>query len=176
MSPDWGRHARENLVAVPTIRADLTIPDSRLPLVSVGYTLTFGSLLIVFGRVGDLFGRRRLFLIGLTIFTAASLATGLAQAEWQLITARAGQGIGAAMVSPTALALLTTAFGEGDMRNRALGYWGRGRLRRRRRRALLGDVLVERRSGHPLPFTLCSLLVRLAGLLESHRDDACFGI
>jgi hypothetical protein len=57
-------------VALPTIRADLTIPDSRLALVSVGYTLTFGSLLIVFGRAGDLFGRRRLFLIGLLIFTA----------------------------------------------------------------------------------------------------------
>jgi EmrB/QacA subfamily drug resistance transporter len=111
-------------VALPTIRADLTIADSRLPLVSVGYTLTFGSLLIVFGRIGDLFGRRRLFLIGLATFTVASLATGLAQSEWQLLTARAGQGIGAAMVSPTALALLTTAFGEGASRNRALGYWG----------------------------------------------------
>ncbi|HLU55695.1 MAG TPA: MFS transporter [Pseudonocardia sp.] len=110
-------------VALPTIRADLAIPDGRLPLVSVGYTLAFGSLLVVFGRVGDLFGRRRLFLIGLATFTVASLATGLAQAEWQLLVARAGQGVGAAMVSPTALALLTTAFGEGAARNTALGYW-----------------------------------------------------
>lgn len=111
-------------VALPTIRADLAIPDSRLALVSVGYTLTFGSLLVGFGRMGDLFGRRRLFMIGLTVFTLASLATGLAQAEWQLIGARAVQGIGAAMVSPAALALLTTAFDEGAGRNRALGYWG----------------------------------------------------
>lgn len=111
-------------VAVPTIRADLAIPDSRLPLVSVAYTLTFGSLLIVFGRLGDLFGRRRLFLIGISVFTVASLATGLSQNEWQIIAARAAQGIGAAMVSPTALALLTTSFGEGASRNRALGYWG----------------------------------------------------
>ncbi|GLW66279.1 MFS transporter [Actinomadura rubrobrunea] len=111
-------------VALPTIRADLAIPDGRLPLVAVGYTLTFGSLLIVFGRIGDLFGRRRLFLIGLGAFTLASLAAGLAQTEWQILAARAGQGVGAAMVSPTALALLTTAFGEGDRRNRALGYWG----------------------------------------------------
>lgn len=110
-------------VALPTIRTDLAIPDSRLPLVSVGYTLTFGSLLIVFGRAGDLLGRRLLFLTGLATFTAASLATGLAQAEWQLVAARAGQGVGAAMVSPTALALLTTAFREGASRNRALGYW-----------------------------------------------------
>lgn len=110
-------------VALPTIRTDLAIPDSRLPLVSVAYTLTFGSLLIVFGRAGDLLGRRLLFLTGLTTFTVASLATGLAQAEWQLVTARAGQGVGAAMVSPTALALLTTAFREVASRNRALGYW-----------------------------------------------------
>ena len=111
-------------VALPTIRADLAVPDGRLHLVAVGYTLTFGSLLIVFGRIGDLFGRRRLFLIGLGAFTLASLATGLAQAEWQILTARAAQGVGAAMVSPTALALLTTAFAEGDRRNRALGHWG----------------------------------------------------
>jgi len=111
-------------VALPTIRADLAIPDGRLHLVSVGYTLTFGGLLIVFGRIGDLYGRRRLFLIGVGAFTLASLATGLARAEWQLLAARAAQGVGAAMVSPTALALLTTAFGEGDRRNRALGYWG----------------------------------------------------
>lgn len=111
-------------VALPTIRADLAIPDGRLHLVSVGYTLTFGGLLIVFGRIGDLYGRRRLFLIGVGAFTLASLATGLARAEWQLLAARAAQGVGAAMVSPTALALLTTAFAEGDRRNRALGLWG----------------------------------------------------
>lgn len=111
-------------VALPAIRADLTIPDGRLALVSVSYTLTFGSLLIVFGRTADLYGRRRLFLLGLTIFTLASLATGLAQTEWQLIAARASQGVGAAMVSPAALSLLTTVFAEGASRNRALGYWG----------------------------------------------------
>ena len=110
-------------VALPSIRDDLGIPDGRLTLVAVAYTLTFGTLLIVFGRLGDLLGRRRLFLIGLGAFTVASLATGLAQAEWQLLTARAAQGAGAAMVSPTALALLTTAFAEGDRRNRALGAW-----------------------------------------------------
>ncbi len=110
-------------VALPSIRADLAIPDGRLQLVSVGYTLTFGSLLIVFGRAGDLFGRRRLFRTGLSVFTVTSLATGLAQTEWQLIAARAGQGVGAAMIAPTALALLTTAFEEGPRRTRALGYW-----------------------------------------------------
>ncbi len=111
-------------VALPSIRADLDIADSRLQLVAVGYTLTFGSLLILFGRMGDLFGRRRLFLAGLAVFTLASLATGLAASEWLLFTSRAAQGVGAAMVSPTALALLMTYFREGDERNRALGYWG----------------------------------------------------
>ncbi|WP_328473067.1 MFS transporter [Actinoplanes sp. NBC_00393] len=110
-------------VAIPAIRADLGIPDGRLVLTSISYTLTFGSLLVVFGRAGDLLGRRRLFLAGLTVFTLASLATGCAQAEWQLLAARAAQGAGAAMVAPTALALLTTTFAEGAGRNRALGYW-----------------------------------------------------
>src|SRR3954447_5787021 len=110
-------------VALPSIRGDLGVPDGRIQLVSVGYTLTFGSLLIVFGRIGDLFGRRRIFLVGLAVFTLASLATGAAHLEWQLLAARAGQGIGAAMIAPTALALLTTAFDEGRSRNRALGYW-----------------------------------------------------
>ncbi|MEQ4207385.1 MFS transporter [Actinopolymorpha sp. B9G3] len=110
-------------VALPSIRNGLAIPDDHLQLISVAYTLTFGSLLIAFGRAGDLLGRRRVFLLGLSLFTLASLFTGLAQNEWQLITARAGQGVGAAMVAPTALALLTTAFEEGARRNRALGYW-----------------------------------------------------
>jgi MFS family permease len=74
--------------------------------------------------MGDLFGRRRLFLAGLAVFTVASLATGLAASELQLVASRAAQGIGAAMVSPTALALLMASFQEGEERNRALGYWG----------------------------------------------------
>lgn len=111
-------------VALPSIRSDLGIADSRLQLVAVGYTLTFGSLLIVFGRAGDVFGRRRLFVTGLVVFTLASLTTGLAATEWQLVASRAAQGVGAAMVSPTALALLMAAFAEGHARNRALGYWG----------------------------------------------------
>lgn len=111
-------------VALPSMRADLAIPDGRLSLVSVAYTLTFGALLIVFGRAGDIVGRRRLFLVGVAVFGAASLLTGLATDPWTVFTGRAAQGIGAAMVSPTALALLLSAFPEGDSRNRALGIWG----------------------------------------------------
>lgn len=163
-------------VALPTIRADLTIPDSRLPLVSVGYTLTFGSLLIVFGRIGDLFGRRRLFLIGLTTFTVASLATGLAQAEWQLLAARAGQGIGAAMVSPTALALLTTAFGEGASRNRALGYWGAVGSGGAVAGQLLGGVITDLFGWRwiflvNVPIGIVTLLFAGRHLHESRADD-----
>jgi len=111
-------------VALPSIQSDLAIPDARLSLTAIAYTLTFGSLLVVFGRAGDLVGRRRLFLGGLGVFTVASLATGLAPGPWVLFASRAAQGVGAAMVSPSALALLTTGFPEGARRNRALGLWG----------------------------------------------------
>jgi EmrB/QacA subfamily drug resistance transporter len=111
-------------VAVPSIRADLQVPDADLQFVAVAYTTAFGSLLVAFGRAGDLYGRRRVFLIGLGLFTLASLSAGLAVSAWQLVASRAAQGVGAAMVSPTALALLTTRFDEGPARNRALGVWG----------------------------------------------------
>jgi EmrB/QacA subfamily drug resistance transporter len=97
--------------------------DGQLQLASVAYTVTFGSLLIIAGRAGDLFGRRRFFIIGLAVFTAASLLTGMAQAPWQLFASRALQGLGAAMVSPTALALLTSTHDEGAARNRAMALW-----------------------------------------------------
>ena len=106
-------------VALPTIAADLDISEARLQLIAVAYTVTFGSLLIVFGRAGDVYGRRRLFLVGMSVFTIASLGTGLAGSEVALIAGRAAQGVGAAMVSPTALALLLAAFPEGAGRNRA---------------------------------------------------------
>ena len=89
-------------VALPSIRETLEVSEARLQLVAVAYPLTFGSLLIVFGRAGYLFGRRHLFLTGVAVFTVASLATGLAGSESQLVAARAAQSVGAAMVSPTA--------------------------------------------------------------------------
>jgi EmrB/QacA subfamily drug resistance transporter len=110
-------------VALPAIRTSLALPDAQLPLLSIAYTLTFGSLLIVSGRAGDLFGRRRLFVAGVALFTTASLLAGLAQVGWQLFAARALQGVGAALVAPTSLALLMSAFADGPPRNRALGLW-----------------------------------------------------
>src|SRR5918997_3952832 len=83
-------------VALPSIQSDLAIPDARLSLTAIAYTLTFGSLLVVFGRAGDLVGRRRLFLGGLGVFTVASLATGLAPTPWVLFASRAAQGVGPA--------------------------------------------------------------------------------
>jgi EmrB/QacA subfamily drug resistance transporter len=111
-------------VAIPTIRDDLGIAHSQIQLTGICYTLTFGSLLVVAGRVGDLVGHRRLLLAGLAVFTAASVAAGAATGGTMLFVARAAQGIGAAMASPTALALITGTFTEGPERNRALGLWG----------------------------------------------------
>jgi EmrB/QacA subfamily drug resistance transporter len=130
-------------VAVPSIRTDLEVPDGALQFVAVAYTVAFGSLLVAFGRAGDVHGRRRIFLAGLTVFTLASLAAGLAQTGWQLIASRAVQGIGAAMISPTALALLTTRFEEGPARNRALSVWGAVGAGGAIAGQLIGGVLTE---------------------------------
>lgn len=163
-------------VALPAIRADLGIADSRLQLVAVGYTLTFGSLLIVFGRAGDLFGRRRLFLAGLLVFTTASLTTGLATSEWQLVASRAAQGVGAAMVSPTALALLMAAFVEGQARNRALGYWGAVGSGGAIAGQLLGGVLTDTFGWRSIflinvPIGVVTFVAAVRHLNESRTDD-----
>jgi EmrB/QacA subfamily drug resistance transporter len=110
-------------VAVPSIRRDLGLLDSRVQLTAAAYTVTFGSLLIVCGRAGDILGRRRLLLAGLTVFVVASLVAGAAQSDWQLFAARGLQGVGAAMVSANALAAITASLAEGPPRNWALGLW-----------------------------------------------------
>jgi EmrB/QacA subfamily drug resistance transporter len=111
-------------VALASIRADLNFAVGDLQWIITAYTLVFGSLLIFFGRVGDLYGRRRLFVVGTAVFSVASLLCGLAQTPAQLIAARALQGLGGAMMSPAALSLLTSTFEEGAARNKALGVWG----------------------------------------------------
>src|SRR4051812_20713996 len=111
-------------VALPSIQKALDFTDSNLQWVVNAYTLTFGGFLLLGGRAADLFGRRRVFLGGMALFAAASLAGGLAQSEGWLIAARAVQGLGAAIVSPAALAIVTTTFAEGAERNKALGIWG----------------------------------------------------
>jgi EmrB/QacA subfamily drug resistance transporter len=111
-------------VALPSIGRDLNFAQENLSWVINAYTLTFGGFLLLGGRMADLLGRRRLFLGGLILFALASLAGGFAQSEGQLIGARAVQGLGAALLSPAALSLVTVIFSEGAERNKALGVWG----------------------------------------------------
>jgi EmrB/QacA subfamily drug resistance transporter len=111
-------------VALPSIGRSLHFKESDLQWVITAYAITFGGFLLLGGRAADLFGRRRLFLIGVAVFTIASLFCGLAWAEGVLIASRAVQGLGAAIISPAALSIITTTFDEGPERNKALGIWG----------------------------------------------------
>jgi EmrB/QacA subfamily drug resistance transporter len=110
-------------VALPHIQTALHFTDSGLEWVVNGYALALGGLLLLGGRLGDLLGRRRMFVIGLLLFSAASLAGGLATSQAWLLAARAVQGAGGAIVAPTALALIATTFPEGRPRNRAMGVY-----------------------------------------------------
>jgi EmrB/QacA subfamily drug resistance transporter len=111
-------------VALPSIKTSLGVSDQSLQWVLVAYTITFGGLLLLGGRAADLLGRRRMFMAVLALFSAASLACGLAGSIGVLIAARAVQGIGAAIISPATLSIITTTFEEGAERNKALGIWG----------------------------------------------------
>src|SRR5256714_472033 len=111
-------------VALPSIRTDLHFSQEGLQWVITAYALLFGGALLLGGRLADLLGRRRLFIAGLAIFTISSLLDGLAWSEGSLIGFRAVQGLGAALLSPAALSILTTTFKEGRERNLALGIWG----------------------------------------------------
>ncbi|MFL5844204.1 MAG: DHA2 family efflux MFS transporter permease subunit [Solirubrobacteraceae bacterium] len=111
-------------VALPSIGKDLDFSQDNLSWVVNAYTLFFGGFLLLGGRLADRLGRRRMFIAGMILFALASLAGGLANSEIQLIIARAIQGLGAALVSPAALSIVTTTFAEGKERNTALGVWG----------------------------------------------------
>lgn len=111
-------------VALPSIGAALHFSRDDLTWVVNAYTLTFGGFLLLGGRMADLLGRRRMFMVGLLLFVAASLACGFAGSSGFLIGARAVQGLGAAIVAPAALSILTTTFAEGIERNKALAVWG----------------------------------------------------
>jgi EmrB/QacA subfamily drug resistance transporter len=111
-------------VALPSIQVDLGFSQENLQWVISAYALVFGGFLLLGGRAADLLGRRRIFLGGVIVFTLASLFAGLAWSEASLITARAFQGLGAAIITPAALSILSTTFVEGRERNIALGVWG----------------------------------------------------
>jgi EmrB/QacA subfamily drug resistance transporter len=110
-------------IALPFIQKDLDIAPENLTWVVTGYALAFGSLLLLGGRLGDLYGRRRVFMIGLIVFGVASLLGGLASNEGMLLAARGLQGLGAALASPAALALIATTFPAGPQRNRAFAVY-----------------------------------------------------
>src|ERR687898_1007737 len=112
------------LVALPSIQADLGFSEQGLQWVLSAYALTFGGLLLLGGRAADLLGRRRLFMTGVLCFTAASLLCGLAWSPAALLAARVVQGVGAAIMTPTALSIIATTFPDGSERNKALGIWG----------------------------------------------------
>ncbi|MDP5311639.1 MFS transporter [Streptomyces poriferorum] len=110
-------------VALPSMRADLGLSTAGLQWVLNAYSIAFAGFMLLGGRAADLYGRKRMFLVGLGLFTAASLAGGLAQEGWQLLAARAAQGLGAAVLAPATLTLLTAAVPEGPARTRAIGTW-----------------------------------------------------
>jgi EmrB/QacA subfamily drug resistance transporter len=110
-------------IALPEIQSDLGFSQAGLQWVISAYTLAFGGFLLLAGRAADLWGRRKLFMVGLVVFSGASLACGLAVSPLWLLAGRVGQGLGAAIVAPSALSSLTTAFPEGEGRGRALGVW-----------------------------------------------------
>jgi MFS family permease len=111
-------------VALPSIGRDLAFAAGDLQWVVTAYVLFTGGLLLLGGRAADMLGRRAVFLTGLVIFTGASLASGLAATPGWLIGARAAQGLGAAIISPSALSIVTNTFRDGAERNKALGAWG----------------------------------------------------
>jgi EmrB/QacA subfamily drug resistance transporter len=130
-------------VALPSIKVDLGFSQQNLQWVISAYALVFGGFLLLGGRAADLLGRRRLFLVGVVVFTLASLLAGLAWSEASLVGARAFQGLGAAIISPAALSILSTTFTEGRERNVALGVWGAVGGFGAAAGVLLGGVLTE---------------------------------
>jgi EmrB/QacA subfamily drug resistance transporter len=111
-------------VALPSIGRSLNFSRENLQWVITAYAIAFGGFLLLGGRAADLLGRRRVFIVGVTLFTIASLVCGLAQSEGMLIISRAVQGLGGAIISPAALSIVMTSFEEGPERNKALGIWG----------------------------------------------------
>ena len=153
-------------VALPTIKTDLHFSQESLQWVVTAYSILFGGVLLLGGRMADLLGRRRLFMAGLGLFTVSSLLDGLAWSEGSLIAFRSLQGLGAALLSPAALSILTTTFEEGRERNLALGIWGAvsGQRRRGRRPA--------RRRAHERVQLVVDLLHQRAGRRRSCCSSA----
>ena len=163
-------------VALPSIKIDLGFSQGDLQWVISAYSLVFGGFLLLGGRLADLLGRRRVFMVGLVIFSVGSLLCGLAWSETSLIAARALQGLGAATISPAALSILTTMFREGRERNIALGAWGAVGGVGAAAGVLLGGVLVDLLSWPwiffvNVPVGIISLIVAPLLLPESREQS-----
>ena len=163
-------------VALPSIGTHLHFSRDDLSWVVNAYTLTFGGFLLLGGRLADLLGRRRMFMGGLVLFSLASFAGGLAQSEPWLITARAVQGLGAAIVSPAALSIITNTFAEGAERNRALGIWGAVAGAGGAAGVLLGGILTSGLSWRwvlfvNVPIGITAALLAPRFLAESRAED-----
>src|SRR5579862_9305296 len=166
-------------VALPSIKTDLHFTQESLQWVVTAYAILFGGALLLGGRMADLLGRRRLFMAGLVVFTGSSLLDGLAWSSGSLIAFRALQGLGAALLSPAALSILTTTFREGRERNIALGIWGAASGSGAAVGLLVGGVLTSS-FGWPwifyvnlpvgaLLFALSPVLLRKGGADLEHR-------
>ena len=172
-------------VALPSIKTDLHFTQESLQWVVTAYAILFGGALLLGGRMSDLLGRRRLFMAGLVLFTASSLLDGLAWSEGSLIAFRALQGLGAALLSPAALSILTTTFEEGRERNIALGVWGAASGSGGAAGVLLGGVLTSAFGWSwiffvnvpvgVLLFALAPSLVRESRAQLAHRHFDAFG-
>ncbi|MGI8427738.1 MAG: MFS transporter [Solirubrobacteraceae bacterium] len=163
-------------VALPSIGRALKFSQLDLSWVVNAYVLTFGGFLLLGGRLADLLGRRRMFIVGLGLFSLASLLGGLAQSEPWLIAARALQGLGAAIVSPAALSIITTTFAEGSERNRALGVWGAVAGAGGAAGVLLGGVLTDGLNWRwvlfvNVPIGVAAALLAPRLLVESRSED-----
>jgi EmrB/QacA subfamily drug resistance transporter len=162
-------------VALPTIKNDLHFSEDGLQWVITAYALLFGGVLLLGGRMADLLGRRRVFMAGMALFTVSSLLDGLAWSSGSLIAFRALQGLGAALLAPAALSILTTTFSEGRDRNVALGIWGAASGSGGAAGVLLGGALTSALSWSwiffiNVPVGVLVLAVSPALLKESHAD------
>ena len=164
-------------VALPSIQTDLGMSESGLQWVVNAYALLFGGFLLLGGRAGDLIGRKRIFLAGVVLFTVASLLCGLAQDDTMLIVTRGLQGLGAALVSPAALSIVTTTFAEGAERAKALGVWAAIAVGGGAVGLLLGGILVETLSWPwiffvNVPFGIATFVLSLRSVPESRDEHA----
>ncbi len=170
-------------VALPSIGTALDIREASLAWVVNSYVLFFGGFLLLGGRMADLIGRRRIFMSGLVLFAVASLTAGLAQNEEMLIVSRAAQGLGAAMLSPAALSIVTATFAEGKQRNKALGVWGAVAGAGGAVGVLLGGILTEYLSWRwvflvnvPVVAIVLPLVLRIVPESHSGEDHNDFDI